>query len=214
MLKKRSPVWGYFKVGEDSKYSICNSCGESVSHGGKTTKTFNTTNLVYHMKSTQTDLHSKREKKCKMMKEAEEKAATSSSSSRQLTLQESSNKTRKWDMNDPRALHIHTRIGEMIALDYQPFSIVDDVGFVRLLHSLESRYVILSRRYITETVMPRVHETVKKEVEVQIAGVPHISFMSELWGTTVSVNSLMSLTAHWLMEVYNKKCAVLHAQAF
>ena len=47
------------------------------------------------------------------------------SCSRQLTLQE----TRKWDINDPHAQQIHTRIGEMMALDYQPFSIVSDVGF-------------------------------------------------------------------------------------
>ena len=84
-----------------------------------------------------------------------------SSSSRQLTLQESS---QKWDINDPRAHKSHTRIGEMIALDYQPFSIVDDVGFICLLHSLEPRYVIPSRRYITETVMPAIYDTVKKEM--------------------------------------------------
>ena len=34
----------------------------SISCGGKTTKTFNTTNLVYHMKSRHIDLHSEYEK--------------------------------------------------------------------------------------------------------------------------------------------------------
>ena len=48
----------------------------------------------------------------------------------------------------------------------------------------------------------------------QIADVPHISFTSDLWNTTVSVNSLMSLTAHWLTEEFERKRAVLHAQAF
>ena len=142
MSKQRSPVWDYFKVGEDSKYSICNSCDESISHGGKTTKTFNTTNLVYHTKSTHTDLHSECKKKCKMTKRAKEKAAISSSSSRQLMLQESLDKMCKWDISDLRALHIHTRIGETIAPDYQPFSIVDDVGFVCFsIHWSQLRYV-------------------------------------------------------------------------
>ena len=50
-------------------------------------------------------------------------------------------------------------------------------------------------------------------MEVQIAGVPHISFSSDLWSTTVSVNSLISLTAHWLTESFDKKHAVLHALA-
>ena len=132
MSTKRSPIWDYFKVGEDTRFAICNACGQSISRGGKTTKTFNTTNLVYYIRGTHAELHSELLKKCdERMKEK----ASAPSSSRQLTLQESSDKARKWDINDPRAQHIHTRIAEMIALNYQPFLIVDDVGFVCLLHS-------------------------------------------------------------------------------
>ena len=211
MSTKRSPIWDYFKVGEDTKFAVCNVCGQSISRGGKTTKTFNTTNLVYHIRGTHAELHSELLKKCD---ERTKEKASAPSSSRQLTLQESSDKARKWDINDPRAQHIHTRIAEMIALDYQPFSIVDDVGFVRLLHSLEPRYVTPSRRYVTETVMPKIYETVRKQVKVEIAGVSHISFTSDLWSTTVSVNSLMSLTAHWLTETFDRKRAILHVQPF
>ena len=68
------------------------------------------------MKSRHIDLHFKYKKKRDTAK-GKEKA---SSSSRQLTLQESSDKTQKWGINDPHAPKIHTRIGEMIAFDYQP----------------------------------------------------------------------------------------------
>ena len=44
----------------------------------------------------------------------------------------------------------------MIALDLQPFSIVEDVGFVRLIQQLEPPYKLPSRRYITESVIPRI----------------------------------------------------------
>ena len=73
---------------------------------------------------------------------------------------------------------------------------------------------MLCRRYVTETVMPKIYETVRKQVEVEIAGVSHISFTSDLWSTTVSVNSLMSLTAHWLTEAFDRKRAILHVQPF
>ena len=63
MSKNISPIWDYFTVTEDLKYAICNSCGEPISRGGKTTKTFNTANLVYHMKTRHIDLHSEYEKK-------------------------------------------------------------------------------------------------------------------------------------------------------
>ena len=50
-------------------------------------------------------------------------------------------------MNDPQARHIPKRIGEKIALDSQPFSIVEDMGFHCLVHTLEARY---SRKYFSE----------------------------------------------------------------
>ena len=73
---------------------------------------------------------------------------------------------------------------------------------------------MLCRRYVTETAMPKIYETVRKQVEVEIAGVSHIHFTSDLWNTTVSGNSLMSLTAHWLTEALDRKRAILHVQPF
>ena len=43
--------------------------------------------------------------------------------------------------------------------------------------------------------MPKIYENVKKKVEAQTSGVPHLNFTSHLWSTTVSVNSLMVLTS-------------------
>lgn len=212
MSKKRSPIWEYFKVAEDSHYAICNvtSCNENVSRGGQTTKTFNTSNLVYHLKSKHKELHEEYLKKLSDGRLAKDVRPASQSSSKQLTLPD----MRKWDISDPRAQAIHFRIAEMIALDYQPFSLVDDVGFSRLIGALEPRYVMPSRRYITETIMPKLYENCKKGVEGQLKGVPHFSFTSDLWSTTVSVNSLMSLTAHWVTENFVRKRAILHAQSF
>ena len=53
--------------------------------------------------------------------------------SKQLTLEESPDKSRKWDINDVRAHAVHRKIGEMIVIDDHPFSIVDDSSFVSLL---------------------------------------------------------------------------------
>ena len=36
---------------------------------------------------------------------------------------------KQWDINDARAKAVHQHLGEMIALDYQSMSIVEDVGF-------------------------------------------------------------------------------------
>ena len=46
----RSPVWEFFSVAEDTKFAQCKKCTELVARGGETTKSFNTSNLVYHLK--------------------------------------------------------------------------------------------------------------------------------------------------------------------
>ena len=73
---------------------------------------------------------------------------------RQLTLHEASERVRIWDINDPRAQRIHQRDTEMICLDAQPFSIVD---VSRLVHELEPRYSLPSRKYITENILPQIY---------------------------------------------------------
>jgi len=166
--------------------------------------------MVYHLKSKHKELHTEYLKKLSDGKLAKDIRPASQSSSKQLTLSD----MRKWDISDPRAQAVHFKIAEMIALDYQPFSLVDDVGFSRLVSSLEPHYTMPSRRYITETIMPKLYENCKKGVESQLEGVAHFSFTSDLWSTTVSVNSLMSLTAHWVTEDFIRKRAVLHAQSF
>ena len=59
---------------------------------------------------------------------------------KQLTLVETLVKVKVWDINDSYAVRIHRLIGEMIATDNQPFSVVHDTGFSRLMKTLKPRY--------------------------------------------------------------------------
>ena len=45
---------------------------------------------------------------------------------------------RHWGINDVRAQRIHRRIGEMIALDAHPFSIVENHWFTHLIKEKNS----------------------------------------------------------------------------
>ena len=98
MSKKRSPIWNYFDVREDSKVAICN---QPVSRGGKTTKTFNTTNLVHHLKVKHTNMYATFKKSDDDLKEASKGKGCASSKSVQLSFDESIERTKKWDINDP-----------------------------------------------------------------------------------------------------------------
>ena len=56
---------------------------------------------------------------------------------KQLSLAETEARVKPWDIKDPRAIHVHQKIAEMMALDFQPYSIVSDTGFTELLKTLE-----------------------------------------------------------------------------
>jgi len=51
----RSPVWQFYSLAEDTKFAVCNQCGELVSRGGGSTKSYNTSNLISHLRSQHSD---------------------------------------------------------------------------------------------------------------------------------------------------------------
>ena len=53
-----------------------------------------------------------------------------------------------WDINDTKATKYHYLVAEMIALDNEPFSIVERTGCTRLLEQALPRYKLPSRTYI------------------------------------------------------------------
>lgn len=56
MASKKSAIWSFFSVGDDTKYGVCGVCRQKVSiGGGSTTKTFNTSNLINHLKTNHKD---------------------------------------------------------------------------------------------------------------------------------------------------------------
>ena len=104
-------------------------------------KTYGTTNLINHLKGKHPDSFGEFHKK-----EEELKLAASAGVAKkwQLSLQECEDRGHCWDINDARAKRIHKRVGEMIALDYHLFSVVEDEGFIRLLKELEPQCSLLS----------------------------------------------------------------------
>ena len=58
-----------------------------------------------------------------------DKQTTSELKLKQVSLAKAEDFHKVWDINNHRAKLIHTRIAEMIALDWQPYSVVDDIGF-------------------------------------------------------------------------------------
>ena len=82
---------------------------------------------------------------------------------RQLTLNEVKENKDAWTYNHPQHKKITNWIAEMMALDSQPFSIVEDAGFLRLLANVCPRYVMPSRKYFSEKNIPRIFILLSKQ---------------------------------------------------
>ena len=212
--KKTSPIWDYFTIADDDKLGKCAACELQISRGGKTAKTFGTTNMSVHLRAKHPELYKEFEKKVEVLKEAKkalEKSGESRASQRQLSLMQCEDRIRHWGLNDVHAQRIHRRIGEMIALDTHPFSIVEDQGFTRLIKEMEPRYTLPSRRYFTENIVTKIYDSLKEEVSKAVSGVEYFSFTTDIWSTCISNESLLSLTAHWIPDTFQRTVVMLNA---
>ena len=52
----------------------------------------------------------------------------------------------------------------MMALDIQPFSVIEDTGFSKLVKVLEPMYTIPSRKHLVEKVLSTVHHDIVLKV--------------------------------------------------
>ena len=203
----KSVVWRLFKVNEDDETkATCNLCNKVLSRGGKSERFFSTTNLNKHLKS----LHKEEleNEEGLMAKERSETGATkrmsdyvtatakkktkvgdrepspgssSSHSQSQITLQETLELKKIWDIRSSQAQKIHYAIGEMIALDNQPFSIVEDIGFARLMKLVKPCYQLPSRNFFTTNIIPDMHTKVLSKIEGQIKEACNMSFTTDIW---------------------------------
>ena len=65
----------------------------------------------------------------------------------QKTVTELFDKIKVWKSAEPRSKNIDKLILEMIATDNLPFSVVQNIGFQRLISKLEPRFEIKSEKF-------------------------------------------------------------------
>ncbi|XP_052393278.1 zinc finger BED domain-containing protein 4-like [Carassius gibelio] len=202
-----SAVWQYFTVDfPTSKTAKCNICKEAISRGGTNVANFNTSNLIKHLKTRHTKEHDEFTKaKGKKKDELQ-----------QQTLETAFQRRDKFTKDSQKATKITDKIVEFIVLDDQPLSVVENVGFRRLMEHLEPRYCLPGRKYISETALPKLYETVREHILCMLKDVHAISFTTDIWSSDVCPMSLLSLTSHWVdrESTFTPRSAVLHANEF
>lgn len=206
-----SPVWMFFSVAADDKsIAVCKACSSRIPRGGKNATGFNTTNLISHLKS--------RHRGEAILKEYEAAAAatitkTKTTRSVVVPIQQAFENCKKFPRDSEKAKAINDRLMEFIALDDQPFSVVEDPGFRKLIAHLEPRYTIPSRRFFSDVSLPALYDLVATHIHNMIdKNGLNVSFTTDIWTSDVSPVSMLSLTAQWLDEDFHVQKALLHAQ--
>ncbi|XP_028408659.1 zinc finger BED domain-containing protein 4-like [Dendronephthya gigantea] len=228
-MARKSSVWEFFKVLEDdvskAQCLLCEHSKVVVSRGGTKSKQFNTTNLRNHIQSKHPlsfhELSAKDEAK-KRSSEALSHGETSGSARKalksQMSIQTSFDKARIWDINSSAAKRVTQLIGEMIALDNQPFLMVEDLGFQRLMKHVSPFYQLPNQFHFSDKVIPNLFERAKKATSEKLCESESISFTSDIWTCQHTNNSYISLSAHWVSDVVpsisSMQSFVLHSSLF
>ena len=189
-----SAVWEYFHISEnDPRIAICKTCNSGISRGGKSTKSFSTSGLIFHLKSKHPDRHSDFEKNTAQKRKINPSAPAPS-------VADLFEKARQFSSDSAKAKGITQKMMEFIALDDQPFSVVDDVGFRRLIKHIEPRYAMPSRRHFSDVCLPELYNVVANHVHELIASdISAISFTTDIWSSDVSLTSMLSLIGYRLL---------------
>ncbi|XP_063235837.1 zinc finger BED domain-containing protein 4-like [Bacillus rossius redtenbacheri] len=183
--KSRADIWEFFEK-IDHQTARCKCCKKIYK-----TPSSSTSSLIRHL---DVHFHLKRQyedkKKDKKSKCVGQPSIIQSFEAKTMLLHDSS-----------RSKTITSKIAHMLALDYQPFSIVNDRGFRELINFLEPRYSIPSRKHFSKTVVPKLYADTRGKVaeslQCELQTAQSFSWTLDIWTSRAQV-PFISLTAHYL----------------
>lgn len=130
----------------------------------------------------------------------------------QLSLKAAWERGTPYSKTHPRAQQLTKHICEMVAVDCQPFSFVENEGFKRLMAIADPRYTIPTRQEISHKLIPDLYKNTVSEVNTLLENVANVSVTIDFWSSRAN-DDYMSLTCHFLKEG-NLKCVCLEAIPF
>lgn len=157
-IKKRSKVWEYFDVSDNNpSKAVCKLCEQQVSRGGTDPRNFTTTNLTNHLKRLHPTEHNVM-KASQVAADTDQLKAAATEKVIQPTIAQAFKTSKAWEPTHPNALKYNALIGCMIAVDSQPFSIVEDQGFKDLINAALPKYKLPGEKlgYILSFIHLRV----------------------------------------------------------
>ncbi|XP_061108746.1 E3 SUMO-protein ligase ZBED1-like isoform X2 [Conger conger] len=196
----KADVWTHFGFHEekegskevDKSHAICKLCHARVKYCG------NTTNLRAHLARHHADV--------RLTFPANAKRVDSS----QPTLGQVY--AAKLPPTSTRATKITLSIIQFICKDLRPLSVVENEGFRNMITTLEPRYAIPSRQYMTDIALPRLYTEVKAGVQGSLSSAERVALTCDGW-TSRATESYVTITAHHITDDWKLGSHVLQTRA-
>ena len=209
----KSVVWDYFGFRKDSEgklitddgCAICRTC-----RGRVKAKYGNTSNLLSHLKTNHPFVY---QEAMKSGKTPRTKATTSMSVCGQSTIQETIERTQKYERKGKKWKELTDSITHCIAKDCLPINIVEGVGFKKMIHAFDSRYELPSRNHFSRIALPALCVSVKQKLKQDISTQQYFSATTDMW-SSVGMQPYMSYTIHYIDGNWEFQNKCLQTQFF
>ena len=103
-------------------------------------------------------------------------------------------------------------VGNFIASDMQPLSVVENIGFKQLLHVAEPPFKVPSWLYFTNTVIPAMYAHKREKTERLLSSVQYCSVTTDIWTAQHSTRSYISLAVHCVTSLWELASYCLSAK--
>ena len=226
MSKLRSPYWQYFTAHDtNKKAAICNICKAQVSRGSDDPKKQTTVGLQRHLKNFHiiqyNAINDKPKKSIKSNFDSVPGPSTSDQNqpkivstklknvqernhASQSTIPNWVESTNKLAFNSDKAQKIHKSIFEFMMIDLRPFSIVNDVGFLRMYQIVAPQFTVASEKYYRSLLVP-TYEKVKNKLLDQLKADNPQSVSITLDGWSAHHHGYIGINGHYLTKDWQRK---------
>ena len=198
-MAERSKVWTFFSKSEDSSHALCRLCSRKLVHKGGTTS-----NLIKHMEHVHASQWTKENNKGQKSSDTGDSATKSTTGPMDSFLREKT--CPPW-----RSGHLTSAIADMIALDLRPVSLVNGIGFQKLMQVAEPGFRIPSTTHVM-SLLKKKHEEGKIRLKRLLADAD-VSLTTDTW-TSKATESYVTTTCHFIDKQWCMRSFVLETTAF
>uniref|UniRef100_A0A3B3S4P9 HAT C-terminal dimerisation domain-containing protein n=1 Tax=Paramormyrops kingsleyae TaxID=1676925 RepID=A0A3B3S4P9_9TELE len=188
-------------------------CRKSVKYCG------NTNNLYKHLK-----IHKTQYTELQSRREEERELSERPPAPRQSSLAESLQRGREYPGNledvfhfisgdSPRASAITRSLCEMIMMDLQPLSVVEDKGFRNFAKTMDPRYKSPSRKSLMEGKIPSLFAECHSKVQKYLDSAEHAVLTTDMW-TSRSTEAYLTVSCHVIDDDWQMQAFVLETCSF